>query len=511
MKGLVILKKTALIVMICTIMSQMLGFLRDMSLSYFYGTSTFSDAFLISLTIVTVLYGFVIVALSTSYIPMYREIENKHGFSDGLVYTKHLIKISLLISLVIVALVMIFAESIVGIFGQNLNIEAKQLTVNFIRIGIFNILFTGLVYIFSAFLQIRENYIVPALVGIPFNIVMIVGIVLSYTQYKYSLALAIGLSAFSQMVFLIPFARHKGFKWISKDKVDKAYIKKTITLSIPIIIGASLNDINITFSKILASNHVSGGVSAMNYSDRLIGLLYGLFISSIIAIVYPKISKEVENNDLFKIKQMVSNSLIGISVLLFPASIGYMILSEDIISNLYGRGEFDETSINLTAGLLFYMAIGMVAVGFREVFSRVFYAFKDTRTPVYNALITIIINVILSILLIDIMGINGLALSISITAYISVILMWGSLRKKIGNFVNKKALVMIAKITIISVMMGIIVWGLKLMIITNQDALGFKELLICIFLGVSVYIGGLILLNISTFDDIKGKLFKWRS
>lgn len=492
--------------MLCTLCSQILGFVRDLTLSYFYGTSSFSDIFLIALTIVTVLYGFVIVALTTSYIPIYREVEVKSGLEGGLIYTKALIKITVAISSVIVIIVFIFGEQIINLFGQNLSIDEKLLTLSFVRIGILNIFFTGLVYIFSAFLQLKDSYVIPSAIGVPFNIVMIIGIVTSYTYYQYSLALAIGLSALAQLIFLIPFAKAKGFKWIREKKIDNSFIKKTFVISFPVIIGASLNDINITFSKVLASNHIVGGISAMNYSDRLIGLLYGLFIATIISITYPQISKEAVNNEISNITELVRKSLLGLCLILIPASVGYIALSKDIVSVVYGRGVFDQNSIEMTAGLLFFLAIGMIAIAFRDVLSRVFYAFQDTKTPVYNALIAITINMVLSIILIELMGINGLGLAISLSAFISAILLTISLKKKKILLLNKDFIISIIKICGLSTLMGILVHFIKSLLIGDDLYLNLIKLIICIVMGVGFYLGGILLINISVVESLKRKI-----
>jgi putative peptidoglycan lipid II flippase len=160
------MKKTAIILMIITILSKIFGFTREIALSYFYGASNISDAFLISLTIPSVIFSFIGTGISTGYIPMYSKIEQKYGEKEGNRYTNNLVNILLILCTVMIIFGLLFTDKIVKIFASGFAGDTLALAVQFTRISLVGIYFTGLISVFGAFLRIKGNYAIPALVGL---------------------------------------------------------------------------------------------------------------------------------------------------------------------------------------------------------------------------------------------------------------------------------------------------------------------------------------------------------
>jgi putative peptidoglycan lipid II flippase len=136
-----------------------------------------------------------------------------------------------------------------------------------------------------------------------------------------------------------------------------------------------------------------------------------------------------------------------------------MIFSKEIVTLLFGRGAFTPEAIEMTGGALFYYSIGMIAFGLREILSRAFYALQDTKTPMINATIAVVINIILNIVLSKYLGIGGLALATSIAAIVGTLLLFITLRRKIGGFGLKEITKSFIKICIASILMGFIALG----------------------------------------------------
>ncbi|MFY9440980.1 MAG: lipid II flippase MurJ, partial [Tepidanaerobacteraceae bacterium] len=139
------MKKTALLLMIITIVSKIVGFGREITLSYFYGASNISDAFLISLTIPNVIFSFIGVGISTGYIPLYSEIEQKQGGKEGYRYTNNLVNILLIICTGIIFFGYLFTNQIVKVFASGFEGDTLALAVRFTRISLLGIYFTGLI------------------------------------------------------------------------------------------------------------------------------------------------------------------------------------------------------------------------------------------------------------------------------------------------------------------------------------------------------------------------------
>ena len=140
---------------------------------------------------------------------------------------------------------------------------------------------------------------------------------------------------------------------------------------------------------------------------------------SIDTVMYPKISKMVVDENFDGLKKVLSEFMVSISLLVLPATIGSIIFAEEIIILLFGRGAFDTDAIAMASYALVFYSIGMLGIGLKEVLSRVFYSYQDTKTPMTNAAFDMVLNIILNIILSRYLGIGGLVFTTSIAATIT--------------------------------------------------------------------------------------------
>jgi putative peptidoglycan lipid II flippase len=450
------MKKTALILMIISIFSKLFGFTRDITLSYFYGASSISDAYLISITIPMVIFSFIGKGISTGYIPMYSKIERNNGVESANRYTNNLINILIVICTVISILGFLFTEQIVKAFASGFEGDALILAVKFTKISLLGIYFTGLVYIFNGFLQLKGNYTIPALVGFPLNFFIITSIFLSSKTSILILSVGSVIATASQLILVLVFAYKRSYRYkFILDKKDE-HIKTMMYIALPVIAGVSVNQINVLVDRTLASQIAIGGISALNYANRLNGFVQGIFVLSIATVMYPMISKMAAENNIIGLKKILADSISSINLLVLPATIGSMIFAEPVVRLLFGRGAFDSQAVSMTSYALFFYSIGMIGFGLREVLSRAFYSLQDTKTPMINAAIAMIMNIILNIVLSKFLGIGGLALATSISAIFCTVLLFISLRRKIGSFGMKNISISFIKILCASLVMGVI-------------------------------------------------------
>ncbi len=447
------MKKTALLLMLITIISKFLGFGREIVLSYFFGASNISDAYLISWTIPGVVFSFVGVGIATSFIPIFSAADNKNKES-GVSFVNNIINVLLLLVTFIVILVMIFTPQVVKSFATGFDAETSKLAILFTRISIFSIYFSGLIYIFSSFLQIRGNYLIPALMGIPLNVTIVVSIILGSKIDITILAVGILFAKIIEFIFLLPSIRKQNYKHKMIIDLHDEKLKKMITLALPVILGVSVNQINTLVDRTIASSIAVGGISALNYANKINGFVQGVFITSFITVLYPMISRMVASNNISGMKKSIKEAIVSISLLVVPAALGSMLFSKPLIELLFGRGEFDSKAIMLTSSALLFYSLGMIGFGLREVLSRAFYSIQDTKTPVINAAIGMIVNIVLNIILSRYLGIGGLALATSIAALFTTFLLFVSLRKKIGPLGMKQISISFLKILFASLVMG---------------------------------------------------------
>lgn len=491
------MKKNIMLLVIITLISKVFGFTRDITLSYFYGAGSISDAYIISLTIPSVIFSFIGIGISTGYIPMYSRIEKDFGIEESNRFTSNLINILLIISSVIILLSIIFTTKLVKVFATGFSGEVLLLAVKFTRISLFGLYFTLIIYIFKGYLQIKGNYCIPALIGFPLNIITIISIVVSYLTNVLVLSIGSVVAVVGQLVLLIYFVNKTEYKHRFILDVSDKHIKKMTIIALPTIIGISVNQVNVLVDRTLASQIVEGGISALNYANRLNLFIQAIFVLSISTVMYPIISKMVADNNTRGLNKSISEAIISISILVIPATIGAMLFPRPIVMFLFGRGAFDVEAITMTSQAVFFYSIGMIGFGLREILSRVYYSFQDTTTPMINASIGVTINIILNLILSKFMGLGGLALATSISALITSLLMLGNIRAKIGPFGFKKIVNSFLKILTASAIMGTISYfSFNLLCLSINQNL---SLLIAIGLGALLY---MIIIYFMKIDEV---------
>lgn len=440
--------------MLLTIISKLFGFGREVTLSYFYGASNISDAYLISITIPSVIFGFVSAGLGGGYIPLYSKIIQNEGEIEANRFTSNLINILLVICTLIIFAGLLFTEQIVKLFASGFEDKTLILTVQFTRISLLAIYFTGLVEIFSRYLQIKGNYIIPALIGLPLNFFVILSIILSKNTNILLLALGFVIAVSSQIFLVIPYMKKSRFKYKGILDLKDKHLIKMVYIVLPIILGISVNEINVLVDRTIASQIAVGGISALNYANKLNRSVQGIFVLSIATVLYPVISKMAAEKNMTGLKRSLAEAITGTNLLVIPAAVGSMIFAVPIVSILFGRGAFDNQAIQMTSYALFFYSIGMVGFGLRDILSRAFYSMQDTKTPMINASIGMGLNIVLNIILSKYLGIGGLALATSIAAIFTTVLLFISLRKKIGPFGIKQISISFFKILFASLIMG---------------------------------------------------------
>jgi len=449
------MKKTVLIIMAITMISKLLGFGRDVALSYYYGASELTDVYLIALIIPETLFAFFSTAIATSYIPMYSRISSEKGVEPANRFTSNLLHIVMGIAILLVILVFTFTPEIVKLFAIGFEGETLRLAVSFTRVSVFGVFASGAIAILTGYLQINNKFIIPALIGFPLNFAIIVAIVISHQTDVIVLVLGTLGASFLQLLYILPSVHKSGYRHRMVFSVRNEHIKAMLILALPVLLGTSVNQINTLVGRTLASLIAVGGITTLNYANILSGALQGPFVSSIAVVIYPSISRMASEGRMDAFKSLVGKSVNMILLLILPASIGAMVFARPIVKLLFGNGAFDERALVMTSGAFFFYAIGMTAFGVREVLSKAFYSLQDTKTPMYNAALSVVLNIVLIIALSRFMGIPGLALATSISAIVCSGLLFLSLRKKIGSLGLKVMVISTVKILLASGIMGV--------------------------------------------------------
>ncbi|PLR73526.1 murein biosynthesis integral membrane protein MurJ [Bacillus sp. UMB0728] len=494
------MKKTIILLMLIAIISKLFGFLRDISLSYFYGASEISDIYLISLTIPTVLIAIIGDGISTGFVPMYTRIETKSGLEKANQYTNNLANFVLLICIGIFIISFIFTQPIVKLFASGFNTETLELAVIFTRITLVSVFFSGLIYVYTAFLQLKGIFAIPAIMGLPANIIIIVSFIASSQTNIYVLAVGSMVATVSQFLLLIVYCHKHQYRYQLRLDIKDSNLKKMMYLALPVILGSSAAQINLLIDRTLASQVVVGGISALNYANTTNLVAIGVIVSSITSVLYPKISKAASENNITGIQKHLSNAMNTIHLFVLPVLIICLLFPKEIIQLLYGRGEFDTQAIDTTSQAFLFYSIGLVGLSQRELFSKVFYSMQDTKTPMINATFSIIINIILNFTLYRFLGIGGIALATSISVLFCSLLLFIQLKKRMGGFKVKSIVITFFKSCLAAVAMGA-VSTISYGLLQNSVAstLAFT---LAVLVGLLLYIGIILVMRINEVQSV---------
>ena len=449
-------KTTALVLMLIILTSKITGFFRDIVLAQTFGAGEITDAYLTALNIPVVLFDGISAALGTTFIPIYFKIKSSKGQEEVNKFTSNILNIVILISLVFVLLGVIFAPYIVKIFAVGFKGDVFDLTVNYSKILIFSMVFIAINGLVSSYLVASGNVYISGAITIPFNIFVIIAIIFASVTESYVMVYGTLIAYIAQLLFQLPLLIKKGYKHRLTVNLRDENIRQILFLVIPVFIGSYINQINAVVNRTLASTLDSGSITALNYANKLNMFAVGVIAVAISTIMYPILSKLASegNKKLFKIN--ISKSINMIVIIMLPIMVVMTTFSKEIVKVLFEEGSFSSHDTYLTSTALFFYSIGILSYGLKELLAKSFYSLQDTKTPVRNATISVVINIVFSIILVNIMGIGGLALASSISATVTTMLLLISLRKKIGKIGFSYILKTFIKGAIASIVMYII-------------------------------------------------------
>ena len=451
--------KSALMIMIFSLGSKFLGFLREVLIASKFGSGMQTDAFFIAVSATTLIGSFLINSISTTFIPVISEVETREGRKGKIKHTNNMINVTIVISLVLVTIALIGTPLIIKILASGFEGEQFTLAVKLTRIGLPIIIFSGLIGVFKGFLESEQRFYATAITGFPFNLVYIVYLIfLSSIFGIIGLMVSAVIAVISQLLIQIPELKKAGFRYKFIIDIKDNYIKRVLYLSLPVLIGVAINDINAIIDKTLASGLVSGSISALNYANRLNGLLLGVFISAITTVVFPLLAREFSNDNLPGVKKIMAYGVNLILLITIPATVGLIILATPIVQVAFERGAFTSNDTIMTSSALIFYSLGVIASSLRLLITRVYYSLQDTKTPMLNAGISVGLNIILNLILVQFMAHAGLALATSIANTVATLILYFALKKKIGSLGTRGYISNFIKAGFASAIMGVIVY-----------------------------------------------------
>jgi putative peptidoglycan lipid II flippase len=285
-------------------------------------------------------------------------------------------------------------------------------------------------------------------------------VLLSYRLGIISMAIGTMVGSVLQLVIQIPQLRVSKISFSFKIDFRNKAVREIFSLMFPILLSLGAVQLNNSVDKFFALNLGAGNTTALDISWRVTNLPLGVFSVAIITVLYPLISRQAASDDIKGIKDSFSLGVREIGYIMVPAVTGLVILSYPIIKLLFEHNNFTSADTAKVAYILIFHSLGLVFFGLLMILNRIFYAFKNVKTPLKVALISILANVFLDWLLIKFLGVAGVALSTTLVAVYNVVTLTIILRKKVGFLGGKRIAKSYGKILFSSVIMGIVIYFL---------------------------------------------------
>jgi putative peptidoglycan lipid II flippase len=412
--------RSAAVVGSFTLVSRILGFIRDILIAFFLGAGAAGDAFFIAFKLPNLFRRlFAEGAFNLAFVPLFSGKLTAEGKSAAFRFAEEALSVLLVVLLIFVGLSQIAMPWLVTVIAPGFvnDPETFDLTVYLARLTFPYLLFISLVSLLSGLLNSFERFASAAFAPVLLNLCLIGALlILGSAGAASAIALAWGVAVAGVVQFL----------WLSLNcyrcgiLLNLRYpaltpsVRRLLSLMLPAVVGAGVVQLNLVVDMIIASLLPGGSVSHLYYADRIAQLPLGVIGVAMGIALLPSLSRQVAAGDgesaLATQNQAIEFSLI----FAIPASLGLLIIAEPVIYVLFERGAFTAVDTSTTAAVLAAYALGLPAFILIKVLAPGYFARKDTRTPVQIAILALLVNVVLNILLMGPLGVAGIALASSV-------------------------------------------------------------------------------------------------
>ncbi len=475
-----------------TIISRILGYLRDILIAIFLGAGPLADAFFVAFRIPNTFRRlFSEGTFNAAFVPSYAS-ELSNGKEQSAKFATNVFSLLIISLFFLVLIIEIFMPYFVFLIapGFSGSEEKMSIAINLTRITFPFLFFVSLSSFFSAILNSHNRFAAAAAAPVILNFFLIS--VLFYGSFLgdnlvYYLSYAVTLAGIAQFIYLFFYVKKfytpKFIFNFSIDEKVKIFFRKLL----PSIFSSGVTQINILVGTIIASFQASA-VSYLYYADRIYQINLAIAGIAIGTVILPQLSKYVDSNEKEKIS-LIQNKALELSLFLsVPATIALLLASEQIVSALFGYGSFNQISVENSSKALFYFALGLPAFSLIKIFSSFYFARHNTKLPFYISLCSVLLNILVSVIFFKKFGFIIIPIATTISSWFNSALLFIFLKK--DNFFNFNLVFVYRFLRILfsSIIMAIFIYYLLTFFKTN---LAYDQSLKSVFL-IGIVIVGLI-------------------
>ncbi|ASJ70449.1 murein biosynthesis integral membrane protein MurJ [Granulosicoccus antarcticus] len=434
------LVRSGTIVGFMTLLSRVLGFVRDQILAIVFGAGATTDVFLVAFKIPNFLRRlFAEGAFATAFVPVFTEYKETRSKAALVDLAAHVSGTLTIILLLVSTLGVMLSPLLIMLFAPGFIDEPERfdLATRMLRITFPYLFFISLVAYAGSMLNTFGKFAVPSFTPVLLNICMIAAALIFSPFFSDPIvALAWGVFAAGavQLFLQLPFLRQIGLMPRPRWGWKHPGVRRILKLMVPAILGSSVAQINLLLDTVIASFLTAGSLSWLYYSDRMLEFPLGMLGVTLGTIILPRLAREHSLNSPDDFRRTLDWAIRLVLILGLPAGISLMILAEPMLLTLFGYGEFKASDATMASYSLIAYGAGLPAFLLIKIFAPAFYARQNTRTPVRIGIIALITNMVYNLLFVlpmiwmdFIAPHTGLALASSLSAWQQAIMLYRKL------------------------------------------------------------------------------------
>jgi putative peptidoglycan lipid II flippase len=454
--------RASVIVMVTFLASRLLGLLRDVVIGAQFGTSGSYDAYVAAFRIPDIIYTLIAGGILVSaFVPTFTDYLAKEDRTSAWRLASAVINLVVVVLTFAAIVAAVFAEPIVHyLLAPGFGPAVQALTVQLMRLLLIPPIIFAVSGVVMGVLYAHQSFWLPGLAPSMYNLGIIFGALVLVPFFDvYGLAFGAIIGALLHLLVQVPGLRRVGMQYSTRLAVRDPGVQEVMRLMLPRMFGVAVVQLNFFVETSLASRLETGAVSALNYAWRVMLVPQAVVAQSVATAAFPTFADQYSRGQLQQLRSSLAATVRSILFIAIPASIGLLVLCQPIIQLVFERGKFTEESTLLVAAALGAYALGLIGHSGVEILARAFYALHDTKTPVLLGILALVINLIISLSLINVLGVTGLALANTIAALIEMTLLIVMIRKRLGGLDDRRLVLSAVKTTIASIVMGLAVWG----------------------------------------------------
>lgn len=403
-----------------TLISRIIGFMRDMVMARYFGAGFTSDAFLVAFKLPNLLRRiFAEGAFSQAFVPVLAEYKNQRTHEETRDFVASVTGLLSLVLVVFTILGIVFAATVILITAPGFTNDPKKfhLTVVLLRITFPYILFISIASLVSGVLNTWGKFLIPAFTPTILNLTWLIFALLLRNYFHPSIAViawAVFVGGVLQLGFQLPFLRKIDMLVMPRIDFRNSAVWKVVRLMVPAIFAMSISQVSMVINTIFASYLPSGSVSWMYYADRLMEFPTGVLGVALGTILLPSLSRHASNKDTLEFSKTMDWGVRLCLLMALPATVGLAITTKDLTMTLFMHGKFSLFDVAMTDRALIAYAVGLTGIILVKVFGPGFYANQDIKTPVKIAIFVLICTQLMNLAFIGPFKHAGLALSIGL-------------------------------------------------------------------------------------------------